>query len=214
MKGFFRYDSGFWSVMSRVFDLLLLNGLWIVVSIPIVTIGASTTALCAVVQKMIQGESVAVLSGYFKAFRENWKQGTILWLIYLVCGGWLLLGVYACGHLQFSGLRLLGVVEIGLFLILVLGLLYVFQIQARFRNSVRGVIASAQMLALRYLPWSLLMLACIVVPAIVTILVEPALAWMLFLWIFLGASGTAYLQAKVAMTVFQKAEEKQSKADV
>ena len=52
----FNYDSPFWSFMSRLADLIILNLLWIVFCIPVVTIGASTTAMYRVTLNMVRGE--------------------------------------------------------------------------------------------------------------------------------------------------------------
>lgn len=70
-------------------DLVLLNILWLVCSLPVVTIGASTAALHTVARKMAAGEPYTVWSGFWQGFKENWKQGTavtvILGLVMLVC---------------------------------------------------------------------------------------------------------------------------------
>lgn len=59
-------------------DLVLLNLLWLGCCLPIVTIGASTTAMHYVARKMATGEGYKVAGSFFHSFRENWKQGTLL----------------------------------------------------------------------------------------------------------------------------------------
>ena len=67
---------------AQVFcDLVLLNLLWLVCCLPIVTIGASTAALHSVARKMAACEHYTVWSGFWQGFRENWKQGTAVALI-------------------------------------------------------------------------------------------------------------------------------------
>lgn len=67
---------------AQVFcDLVLLNLLWLVCCLPIVTIGASTAALHSVARKMATCEHYTVWSGFWQGFRENWKQGTAVALI-------------------------------------------------------------------------------------------------------------------------------------
>ena len=58
----FNYDSPFWSFMSRLADLIILNLLWIVFCIPVVTIGASTTAMYRVTLNMVRGEGSLVMA--------------------------------------------------------------------------------------------------------------------------------------------------------
>ena len=72
--------------LSRVFDLILLNLLWLACSLPVITIGASTTALYSVTLKMAANEEGYILRGFLEAFRRNWKQSTVIWLILLVIG--------------------------------------------------------------------------------------------------------------------------------
>lgn len=62
-------------------DLVLLNLLWLVCCFPIVTIGASTTAMHYVVRKMASGEHYTVWSSFWSSFRSNWKQATGIWIL-------------------------------------------------------------------------------------------------------------------------------------
>lgn len=72
--------------MGRVADFIILNLLWIVCSIPIITIGASTTALYTVMLKLVKNEEGYIAKGFLKAFKENFKQSTIMWAIFLLLG--------------------------------------------------------------------------------------------------------------------------------
>ena len=73
---FFRYDSGFWSVTGKIFDLMVLNVLWFLTSLPIVTMGAASAALSSVTMRMARGEEPPLLRSYFSAFAANWKRAT------------------------------------------------------------------------------------------------------------------------------------------
>ena len=80
----FNYDSPFWSFMSRLADLIILNLLWIVFCIPVVTIGASTTAMYRVTLNMVRGEGSGVVRMFWDAFRLNLKQAVLIFLIHRV----------------------------------------------------------------------------------------------------------------------------------
>ena len=80
----FNYDSPFWSFMSRLADLIILNLLWIVFCIPVVTIGASTTAMYRVTLNMVRGEGSGVVRMFWDAFRLNLKQAVLIFLILLI----------------------------------------------------------------------------------------------------------------------------------
>ena len=81
------YSEKYISFMNAVFDLLVLGILWIICSIPLVTIGAASSALYYAVVKCIKkGESYPIRS-FFHSFKMNLKQGSILTLIMLIISG-------------------------------------------------------------------------------------------------------------------------------
>lgn len=84
MNGFFRIDGPLYRIGNIIYYLLISNLLWFIFSIPIVTIGASTTALFYVTGKAIREDDTSIFKNFWKSFRQNFKQSTIIWLIYLV----------------------------------------------------------------------------------------------------------------------------------
>ena len=79
-------DNGVTRFLGKVADFMFLNLLWIVCSIPIITIGASTTAMYSVMLKLVKNEEGYIVKGFLKAFKENFRQSTLMWLLYLVFG--------------------------------------------------------------------------------------------------------------------------------
>jgi uncharacterized membrane protein YesL len=77
-------------LLSRMMDLVLLNVIWLLCCIPIVTIGTATAALYDVLFKIDLNEEVRIFSDFFTAFRRNLKKGTILWLLTAFAGAFLL----------------------------------------------------------------------------------------------------------------------------
>ncbi|SDJ40633.1 Uncharacterized membrane protein YesL [Lachnospiraceae bacterium G41] len=80
----FKFDSPVMQFMAKVADMIILNILTLVLSIPIVTFGAAYTAKYYVSMKIIRGEESTVFKPYFKAFKDNFKQATLIWMIQLV----------------------------------------------------------------------------------------------------------------------------------
>ena len=83
MGGLFAADGKLAQILGNIADLVILNVLWIVCSIPIVTAGAAATAFYSVTLKLIKNEESYVTRSFFRAFRENFKQSTIVWLVLL-----------------------------------------------------------------------------------------------------------------------------------
>jgi uncharacterized membrane protein YesL len=82
----FTQESKFSQIMMRFAWGCYLNLLWLVCSLPIVTIGASTTALYYVTLKIAENEEGDITQQFFRSFKANFKQATVLWLILLAVG--------------------------------------------------------------------------------------------------------------------------------
>ena len=76
--------------LNKICDMVCLNVLWLICCIPIITIGASTTALYTIMLKMVKNEEGYIFRGFFKAFKSNFKQSTIIWIILFLSGNRLL----------------------------------------------------------------------------------------------------------------------------
>ena len=96
---FFSYESRFSQLLLRVAQSCYLNLLWFLCAIPVFTIGAATTALYAVTLKIAKDEDSALASLFFRAFRDNFRQATVLWLILLAVGAFLGGDAYILFHL-------------------------------------------------------------------------------------------------------------------
>jgi len=83
MGKLFNLDSPVFSFLNKAADLIWLNILTFICCIPVVTIGASMTALNYVVLKMVRNEEGYITRSYFKSFKQNFKQATVIWLIVL-----------------------------------------------------------------------------------------------------------------------------------
>ena len=79
-RSLFDPNSAFFSGMERVWTLVVLNVLWVLCSLPVVTIGPSTAALYQVLGKVIQGEDSHTARKFFAAWRENFKCALLVWL--------------------------------------------------------------------------------------------------------------------------------------
>lgn len=77
MSRFFNPDNPIMEFIAKIFDLILLNLLFIFSCVPIITIGASTSALSYVTLKMVRGEDPYIWQNFWKSFRQNFKQGTL-----------------------------------------------------------------------------------------------------------------------------------------
>lgn len=83
---FFSYDSKFGQIFLKLSYGCCLNIMWLVCCLPIVTIGASTTALYYTSFKIAKDEGSYITTMFFRSFKQNFKQATVIWLIMLFSG--------------------------------------------------------------------------------------------------------------------------------
>lgn len=187
----FGIDNPFFGFMSRLGDLLILNILFVVTCIPVVTIGMSCAALYRVALRMARKESNYVAREYFQACREEWKKSTVIWILFLATGALLFFDVLVAGEM-WSALN----VAVGV-LILIWAFLFTwaFPLQARFENPVRVTLKNAMYMSVRYLPFTLLMTVLNAVPAVCIVLGSAVTALAVPIYIVVGFSLTARINA-------------------
>ena len=101
MNSLLNPDNPVMQFITKIVNAVYLNILWFFCSLPVFTIGASTTALYYVTLKMVKNEEGNITKAFFHSFRENFKQGTVIWLILLGFG--ILFGIdgYVLYHIRF-----------------------------------------------------------------------------------------------------------------
>lgn len=140
---FLHVESPLMKKLGIMADLLILNLVTLVCCLPIVTAGAAFTAMHYVLLKIVRGEEGYVVKTFFRAFRENLLQGTILWIIMVV--------VYAALFVDWRILRMQGnefpvfmnILLLAAVIIIYLISLYIFPILSRYQNTVPGTIKAA-----------------------------------------------------------------------
>lgn len=191
--------------MRNLWDLMVVNWLWFLCSLPVVTIGPATCALYGVALKLSRNEPVYAVKDFFRFFRENLKPALVLGLLVIV-----LLTVSA-GDIYFA-LQLSGSLRT---LYLVLGMMlaalaltvasYGFALQAMFENPLKTQLANVFKLAVLS-PGKTLSLWMITILPVLLIVGLPlnVVAPLGFLYLICGASGPAYLNSRTLRGVFDK----------
>lgn len=150
MYTLFNPENKFWNFMGKITDVACMSVLWLITSLPIITIGASTAAFYSFALDAVQDEEGGVWSSYFSAFRENFKKATLLWLLQLVLTVFLTVNLYAAWNFYLiKGILGLGLLSIALFGLLVcIGTgLYLYPILVTYDFPVKKVIADSFVMA-------------------------------------------------------------------
>ena len=162
----FSYDSKFSQIMLKLCYGCYLNLLWMVCSLPVFTAGAATAALYDVTLRIAREEDPPLTTRFFRAFRENFRQATVLWLILLGVGALLGADAYILYHLYNSTAGMVSVIcTLGLALIIVAAiayvivLIYVFPLVASVKNTSFAMLKNALLIGIHYLFCTILVFA-------------------------------------------------------
>lgn len=189
--------------MTRVFDLVALNLFFVLMCIPIFTIGANVTAMYYVTLKMVRDEDCYIFRSYLKSFKENFKQSTILWCFFLLFGLLLYCDIRYFSTFTTSSLYYLKYVAYFLCLVYCIVLLFAFPLQSKFANPVKRTLLNALLLSIKHLPYTVIMLAITFLPAYLCIKTSATLFAMYALLLPLcGFTTTAYLHSIFLDKVF------------
>jgi len=153
------WEKPWFSVLTKLTYSAYLNILWLICSLPIFTIGASTTALFYCTLKMAEDRDEGLTRMFFRAFRSNFKPATKLWLILLALGCFLGVDGFVLSRLWNTSAfwTILTALVIGAAVLYAIVLLYAFPLLARFENTTLGILRTSFAVGVRYLFCTLLM---------------------------------------------------------
>ena len=199
----FNLDSPLMVFLGKVADLMIINILTIICCIPIFTIGPALTAAHYVCLKMVRKEDTYIVRSYFKSFKENFKQGTLIWLI-ILAALLILVGDYyiiAKSGLEFHKVLKIAIIVVGVVLILVM--MMVFPTLAKFDNTIKATLKNAFFMALLQLPKVVIMAVLYVAPLFIAAFYYQAVPVVMML----GISLPIFLSAMMYNKFFQKIED-------
>lgn len=204
MNRIFDMNNGFFQVLSRIADLMILNIIFLVTCIPIVTIGAAWTSLYYVTLKMVRNEESYIVRSYFKSFKENFKQSTLMWLVILVL---IVLLFFDYRIINVMGGTMAQAMHIGLAMVtlfLAMILTYLFPLQSKFYNTIKNTCKNSLLMSLRHLPQTFIMLVIMAAAAIITFLNTWTLSYGLLFWILMGFATIALANSWFLVRIFDK----------
>ena len=190
--------------MNKMTDLFVLNLLFLICSIPIVTIGASLTAMYAVSLRSVRYGDGYVVKTFFKSFKECFWQATLAWILCLISGLLLYIDYNFWTQAQEEMGEIAGVMKVAS-LVVAIGLLIVFQwvfpviakMKDRFWRQVRN---AAAMAVAYFIPYTLI---CLVISIGAGYLAYTNVAAMIVM-LMVGFATVTYMQSFFIYRVFAK----------
>lgn len=205
MENFFDPDSWIMSRLSDLGDLIIANILWMITSLPVITLGASTAALYSVMRTPGQHRySASVFKNYFHAFRKNLKQGTVTLLLLFLPAAVIMVNLFLLlgGMLDDSVVRYVICAVPVIIFIFAWG--YIFPLMACFENSVRKTITNALVLSIAHLPTTLLVTVMNLLPVAVFLFFTNFFYKFLMIWLLFGFSAIAKINMLLLERVFAR----------
>ncbi len=197
---FFRADGPIYGFMSRLWDMVKLNACWLLCSLPIVTMGAATTAAFHVTMKMVDNQEGYIGKSFFKAFRENLKQGSIMGCLLLVAA----YAVYLDAELwRVYDSPLFFTIFVLSAYVVITGFLYAFALLARYQNTVINTLRNSFGISMRYFFRTIFLVAILAFEVILILWNSTTL----FFGILIGPASMILTISGTAMYVFRQIEE-------
>lgn len=204
MGKLFDLDSPFAQALSKMADLMWLNILVMFTSLPIFTFGASITAAHYVALKIKRSEEGYVTKDYFRAFKENFKQSTLIWLLALVVIGVIVGDIYIMANVE--GVEVANWIQVAIMafgILIIFTMMWVFAVQAKFANTLKGTVMNAFKISIWQFPKTILMVVAACVPVAVCF-VSMAVFPIVFLFCY---TFPVYISVLLYDKVFKKLEE-------
>ncbi len=201
-NSFFNNESPLVSLLNRVGDLIVLNMLFLLCCIPIVTIGAALTAMHYVCLRMIRNEEGYITRDFFRSFRMNFRQSTLIWLLMMVVLLMVGTDIVMLPRTEVTYPALFHYILLADGVVVLAVGLYAFPLQARFVNPLHRTLWNAALLTVGSFPRTLAMLVLMVVPFIILF----AIPQLLPIVVCMGFSSAVYACAALYDPVFRRME--------
>lgn len=199
LRKIFDTDNKVFRFFAKLGYIWWLHILWLICSIPVISIGASTTALCYACMKLQEGNE-KVTSNFFKSFKENFRQSTIIFIIYLIAGAAIVMDIIVCSFYGGAFSQVTKYAAIALMIPYIISAIYVFAIQAKFVNLVKKTIYYSFIVARKYIGATLMLVLILAA----SIALNMTIVLANFITVSMGIGIEVYLFSIIYNKIFRK----------
>lgn len=197
---FFSIDSPVMDFLNKVADMIILNIVFIICCIPVITIGASITALYSTTLKLISDEEDNIIKNFIKSFKVNFKISTLIELIIFFIVSLLIVDYKIAPAFSESIEKVIKLMIISMTFFLVIAIIYIFPYISRFENSLKISIKNSVLIGILNLPKTLLIFSIIIIPILMTFVL--GVEFMIIFWLLIGFSLIGYLTSMHFKKIF------------
>lgn len=200
LASFLRYDSKFSDVMHHVVFFIIVNVLWLLCCLPVVTAGAATTSLFYCMRKYRREKDPACWRVFFRAFSENWKQATAVWIVLLVLGVVISLSFYSMTVLELPHEWFFKFGVAFLTILWMIEALYFFPMLAHFYNRTAEMVINALLIGISHIFQTFMLVAVLGI----AVLLCAGFPYFIPFWSFGGFALVAYVMEMIYEAVFSR----------
>ena len=206
-KDNFRGDSAYSHIMTKVFDICWLSLLWLFCSLPVITIGISTTALYYVMLKLVRDEETAITRTFFRAFKENLRQGFGAGIMLISAVGIVAADFHILGSQQKGTASVMYGCCVVILIVLTAVFTYAFPLIAKFQNTLGKQFGNAARLAASHL-WQTVVMVLVNLFPVGWFLISPETFSVVFwIWVFVGMGIQSFVNTLLLSPILKKLEE-------
>lgn len=209
MGGFFNPEGKFMRYGAKLWDMMWLNVLTLICSIPIITAGPSLAAMHYVLLKIYRDEESGITKLFFKSFCQNFKQGIIIQILFLIVAYLLGISLQVFWAQEASGTKIVFWLVVAVSVVVICIWMWSLILLSRYTNTVTNLFKTALAACAVHPIRSVFMAAIFVIPGFVLLFTEKALIFVLVL----GLTGPGMVQTLWYNGVFKKLETAQNKAE-
>ena len=202
MGKIFNLDAPIVQAVGKMGQMMVTTLTWLICCLPIVTVGASTAAMCRMMFNLKE-DKYCGFKEFFRAFRDNFRNATLLWLLLVACAALLAVIFYLMVLVENTILRMAVLMLFCvLFFLVYIVAVYVFPLTAFFENTVLGTIRNAIGMGLGNLRQTIFSIALTLLPLVLALVSLKLFVTLLLLLVILGPGAICYGIVCVLKPVF------------
>lgn len=204
MKNIFGEEGLVYKTVNKIVDLILLNVVYMATCIPVLTVGAASTALYTVTLKMCKNEEGYIIKEYWKVFKSNIKKSTIIWCVFLSI--FLVLGIdfWIAASFTEELRKIVQVLLCAVFLLAMMIVSYVFPLIAVFENTVKNYMKNAVIISMTRIGYTIVVVGLNLLPLILWFMGGKYFMIGMNVFIMIGWAGVAYVNSMLLHKVFER----------
>lgn len=210
MSSLFKIERPLNRSLSKLADLAVLNILWVISCIPIITIGGANIAMYTIIIRMNEEYGGRILKDYIRAFKENFLPGLLLEIFVVILGGVLVFDYTIIskdiadrnmGNAIKTGFDIIAVIMVITWLLISV---MSFMIYARFETSIVGTVINAMLMGISELCFAIPAVIIEIIPIVMFLFLKKFFFYSLIIWLLFGVALLRYINMCILDRVFVK----------